>query len=114
MQCAECGKSRVRSTPCAACRREKQWVGPNHGSNRAALEEQIDAMATGREHRALVESCRVLADVVDALEVFDDKAWREYRLALAALREATGDNAPDSFESLTEELRAKVPDSEDS
>lgn len=88
---------------------------PKHGPNRQALEEQIEAMATGQEHRALVEAARSLADQVDGAEFFDDKAWREYRLALTSLREAIGDGGSDSFDDLTQKLRgAQVPDAEDS
>ena len=82
------------------------------GANRDALEEQVEALATGREHRALVEVCRGLADRVDAEEGFDDALWREYRLNLKALREAVSGGGDDTFD-LVAELRAEVRDSED-
>lgn len=86
---------------------------PKHGPNRRALEEQVEAMATGQEHRALVEAARSLADRVDGLvemDIFDDKAWREYRLALTSLREAVGDGGS-SEDDIVAELRAEVRDS---
>jgi len=75
-----------------------RWVDePPAGSNRAGLERTIAALATGLEHSALVEACRSLADRVDLIEGmggFDDKAWREYRLALTGLMEASsGDDS---------------------
>lgn len=92
-------------------------AGPPRGPNRAALEEQIEAMATGREHRALVESCRQLADQVDrsiARGGFSDKAWREYRLSLRALREAVADGGDgDPIHSWIDQSRGKVRDTED-
>lgn len=93
-------------------------AGPPHGLQRRALEEQVEAMALGKEHRALVESCRALADRVDylgSIEAFDDKAWREYRLALKALTEAVTDDSssPDSFEKWLSDSRGEVRDTED-
>ena len=82
-------------------------------ANRAALETQVEAMATGPEHRALIQSCRTLADHVDSLDYFDDKAWREYRLALDALMEAVDDGGPDPYDNFIEGLRSKVRDTED-
>lgn len=100
-------KHRFHSTD---CRRQAQWK-PKWGPNRAALEEQLKAMATGQEHRALAAACRHLADIVDALPAFDDKAWREYRLALEALGKAVNTDArAPSFEDLVAGLRAEVPD----
>src|SRR5690606_39270979 len=60
------------------CRIQAQWGRKKHGPNRRALEVQITAMQAASEHAALVESCRQLADVVDAQvanSIFDDKAW---------------------------------------
>lgn len=75
-------------------------------------------MATGPEHRALVQSARSLAAVVDRHEAndhFDDRVWREYRLALRRLDEVTADDAggSDSLDELAARLRASVSDSED-
>ncbi|HEX7099673.1 MAG TPA: hypothetical protein VF377_10560 [Acidimicrobiia bacterium] len=100
------------------CRIQHQWGRRNFGPNRKALERQIQAMATGPEHSAHIEACRHLADVVDALTQenrFSEKAWREYRLALDALREAVKDagGGPKSFEQLVSELRAEIPDPSD-
>lgn len=65
----------------------------------AAVDEAVEAMATGTEHRAHVEACRSLAARCD-FEIaegygFDDKLWREYRLALKALREAVTSGSDD-------------------
>lgn len=79
--------------------------GPPQGPNRKALEIQVEAMATGREHRALIEACRSLADRVDRARGFDDKAWREYRLALKELREAVVDGGTDPDGDIAGELR---------
>jgi hypothetical protein len=80
--------------------------GPAPGPNRAALEIQIEAMATGREHRAQLQACRALADQVDAMRVYDEKVWREYRLALRDLREAVADGGTDPDADIPGELRA--------
>lgn len=84
--------------------------------NRAALETQIQAMATGPEHRALIHSCRALADVLDAqaeTAKFDDKAWREYRLALKGLREAVDDGGtPDPLSDWISASRGEIRDTE--
>ena len=71
-------------------------------------------MALGREHRALVQSCRGLADELDNMSSFDADVWREYRLALKALGEAVevgGDS-----DTLAEffSLRGSVRDAEES
>lgn len=84
---------------------------PQVGANRAALERQVEAMATGPEHAALVEGLRSLADVVD--HGFDEKAWREYRLMLTELREACAGDDTDALQGLFDKLRAPVSDSED-
>ena len=96
------------------CRIQAQWGRKKHGPNRKALEVQITAMQAASEHAALVESCRQLADVVDAQvanSIFDDKAWREYRLALAELGKAVnaGDGSQ-SFQEFQASLRASIPD----
>lgn len=91
--------------------------GPPQGRQRRALEQQVEAMATGREHRALVEACRAIADRIDELEArggFPDKAWREYRLALKELREAVTDDgsSSDSIEEWITASRGEVRDTE--
>ena len=80
-------------------------------TNREAFDEQAEAMATGAEHRALVTACRHLASWCDE-EPGNDKAWREYRLALRLLEEAVSDGGSDAFD-LVSELRAEVRDAED-
>ena len=87
-------------------------AGPPRGPNRAALEATVEALATGREHLALVEAARQLADVVDQSVRFDDHAWREYRLAIQNLMGAV-DDGPDPYADLVAELRASVHDGED-
>lgn len=78
-----------------------------------ATERAIGAMATSEEHAAHVQSLRMLAirldDVFDAGE-FDDKAWREYRLALASLREATSGGGSDPYDDFLENVRAEMGD----
>lgn len=86
------------------------------GPNRAALELAVSALATARQHEALVESCRGLADVLDMLSAggrFDDRAWREYRLALKALMGATSSDADDGIDSLVDAMRAEMGDTAD-
>ena len=85
------------------CRRGKVVL-----AHRVALEKQIEAMATGIEHRALVESCRALADLVDSLDHFDALVWREYRLALKALGEAVTDGGSDPTDEFLVDLRASI------
>lgn len=74
-------------------------------------------MATGREHRALVEACRGLADRLDVLEAagaWDDKAWREYRLALVELTKAVVNvSGTDPLADAVEEMRAEVRNTQD-
>ena len=77
-------------------------------AHRVALEKQIEAMATRIEHRALVESCRALADLVDSLDCFDALVWREYRLALKALGEAVTDGGSDPANEFLADLRASI------
>lgn len=82
--------------------------GPAPGPNRQAFEEAIRAMATGPEHSAEIQACRHLADRVDEVIArggFDDKAWREYRLALRSLREAVADGDTDPVEEALNRLR---------
>ena len=82
---------------------------PVHGANRAALETAVGQMATGPHHAALVELCRTLADTIDSADEFDDKAFREYRMALAKLMEAAGGGV-DELDLEVSELRASVRD----
>jgi len=82
--------------------------GPAPGPNRQALEVAIRALATGPEHAAEVQACRHLADQVDEVLArggFDEKAWREYRLALKSLREAVADGDSDPIQEAIERLR---------
>lgn len=69
-------------------------------------------MATGKEHRALVEACRGIADHLDLLEAagaFDADVWREYRLALAELQKAVVNVAgPDPLAKQVDDMRAAV------
>lgn len=84
---------------------------PEHGPQRAALEAAVAALVTGPQHAALIESCRAIADFIDGCPVFDDKAWREYRLALKALYDhATGGGDEDDFDREFDELRTTVGD----
>ncbi len=79
------------------------------GANRKALEVSLTALAVYDEHKALVESARSLADMVDASDVFDDKLWREYRLALVNLMDA-GSGGVDELAAEIEELRSTMGD----
>lgn len=84
------------------------------GRQRSALEATIAALPTGVEHAAHVETCRGLADLLDSLPLaaFDDKLWREYRLALRALFDgATGGPDDDDFDAEFDALRAQMGDS---
>ena len=85
---------------------------PILGRNGAALERALQALAVGVEHAALVEAARSLAEWVDASPM-DDSAWREYRLALRYLMEATASGSSDAFNDFLDDLRAKVPDGAD-
>ena len=62
-----------------------QKIADSFGPNREALEESLRALAVQPQHRVLVQACRSLASLVDEAAEFDDKAWREYRLALGLL-----------------------------
>lgn len=85
----------------------KRKIGPH----RTAVDRAVEALATGPEHAALVESCRALADELDQTLEFDERLWREYRFALKALMErASGDNDGD-FRSELEAMRTEVGDS---
>jgi len=75
-----------------------------HGPNRQGLERSLEALAVGPQHDALVEAARALADVVDTTGEFDDKMWREYRLVLALLMEATADDGADDWAELEQRL----------
>ena len=83
------------------------------GPNRAALEEAIEQLATAPQFRALVQSCRALADRLDGRGVclecgagfFDDALWREYRLWVKQLMEATAGGDSDDFDRLQEALK---------
>lgn len=81
------------------------------GQHRQAVDAMVEALATGQEHGALIESCRSLAVLVDAVPAFDDKLWREYRLALKALMDRMPDAASsDDFDAEFDALRAEVGD----
>lgn len=82
------------------------------GTHRAAVDAMVAALTTGQEHGALIESCRSLADHIDSWPEFDDKLWREYRLALKALMDRMPDGAKDDdFDAEFESLRTKVGNS---
>lgn len=85
------------------------------GVVRLALERSVRSLAVGAEHAVLVESCRRLADEVDGMVVFDDRVFREFRLAVGVLMEATADGGSDAFEAALAELRSRsaVGDVED-
>ena len=69
----------------------------------------VAALPTGPEHAALIAACQTLADQLDAAEAFDDKLWREYRLALKALMErAAGGTEDDDFDAEFDSLRTEV------
>ena len=89
--------------------RKRQAATPTHGSNRTALETAVGQMATGPHHAALIELCRTLADTIDRADEFDDKAFREYRMALGKLMEAAGGGV-DELDLEVSELRASVRD----
>lgn len=79
--------------------------------HRASLERTVAAIVTGPEHSAMVELCRSLADSVDAAVAFDDKLWREYRMALRALMDRTSGGSSDDFDAEFDALRTSVGDS---
>lgn len=79
------------------------------GPNGLALEHAIQALAVGPEHAALVAACRSLAAQVDGTG-FDDHAWREYRLSLKALMEATADGGSDAFAEWIAGMRTEMGD----
>lgn len=83
---------------------------PKLKPQRMALERSLTAMATGPEHAALVELCRSLADTVDAAGYFDDKLWREYRMALRSLMERATGGSADDFDAEFDALRTSVGD----
>lgn len=86
-------------------------VTRKHGQHRQAVDAMVAALTTGQEHGALIESCRSLADLVDTDPAFDDKLWREYRLALKALMDRMPDGAKDDdFDAEFDALRAEVGD----
>ena len=64
----------------------------------AALVVQVAAMATRREHRALIAVLKDLAVLLDVSDVFDDKLFREYRLALKDLEEVCSGDSIDSYQ----------------
>lgn len=104
----------------AGCKRVADWSGfcgghrPAMGRNRLALEKQLSALGHDRvvpAIEALVEASRSLADLIDADPLFDDKAWREYRLMLGMLTEATNDDGTDdTFARLLAEMSTAVGD----
>lgn len=84
------------------------------GGHRVAVDQMVEALATGPQHAALVEACRSLADAVDAVTEFDDRLWREYRFTLRALLErASGGSHNDDFDAEFESLRTEVGNSAD-
>lgn len=93
-------KAKVAAVPVAVVESSGRSV-PLSGSLVEALESSVAAMATGPEHTALIELCRVAAQAVDDTEFFDEKMFREYRLALNDLMGAV------DFE-LGSELDAKL------
>jgi len=80
-----------------------------------AVEMMVEALATGPEHAALIEACRALARTVDE-SGFDDRLWREYRLALKALMDGAsgGSDDGDAFDEEFKRMRAAVGDAEES
>ena len=86
----------------ADCRRSRVEVG----SHVAALVVQVEAMATGREHRALIAVLLDLAVLLDASDAFDDKLFREYRLALKDLEEVCSGDSSDAYQDFVEGLRS--------
>lgn len=81
------------------------------GDNRSALESALEALAIQPHHAPIVALCRDLASWVDDPR-FNDKAVREYRLALGLLMEATAGGDTDDFGKWIEELRSPVGDPE--
>lgn len=75
--------------------------------NRAALERAIAALDPDDAAAAVVEAARSLASAVDA-DGLNDALWREYRYALAALREACAGGGDDELENVFEAVRAAV------
>lgn len=61
-------------------------------------------VGSGAEFAALVEACRSLATRIDATARFDDKLWREYRLALAGLMGAVRDGRSDEYDAISTEF----------
>ena len=107
---AEFEAKHLRHRFCSAgCRRGRVELG----SHVAALVVQVEAMATGREHRALVAVLSDLAVLLDASDVFDDKLFREYRLALKDLEEVCSGDSSDAYQDFVDGLRSgtKVRDS---
>ena len=88
----------------ADCRRGRVEAG----SHVAALVVQVEAMATGREHRALVAVVKDLAALLDASDAFDDKLFREYRLALKDLEEVCSGDSTDPYRKWLEDLRSNT------
>ena len=78
----------------ADCRRGRVEMGVHVG----ALVVQVEAMATGREHRALIAVLSDLAALLDASDEVDDKMFREYRLALKDLGEVWSGDRVDSYQ----------------
>lgn len=103
----------------------RRWVAdapppeavPVAGSNAEAVELALRSMTTGPEHAAMVQSVRALAarlDYLDGVGAFDDKAWREYRLAWSVLWEATKRDGTDPYDEFLKGLRTPVGDTSDS
>ena len=94
---------------------------PEIGGIRESLESTLEALATGAEHAALARAALSLADLLDArlcvecgAGMFNDALWREYRLALRNLMEATSDGGSDEFAEAVAELRAEMGHPSDS
>lgn len=75
-------------------------------SNRRALARTLKALTgLGREHDALVEHAKTLADLVDAFP-YEVKLHSEYREALKRLGEAGQAQDEDEWERVKAEMRA--------
>lgn len=75
--------------------------------NANALERTVAVLAPGDDAAAVVEAARSLAGAVDS-DPLNDALWREYRYALAALREACANGGDDELEDAFDAVRAAV------
>jgi hypothetical protein len=86
----------------------------SRGRNRRAVAETVRALTSaGRLEpidRAVVVAAEALADAVDA-SPDNASLWREFRAALADLREVGRDDHGDDIGALLDGLRAEVGDS---